>query len=87
MKTSRGPKQRPFFKVADYFGDALAQAEPSDIGPAPQTSAATRQIERDTDKPERRTKPVKHETAHREEIDEIDDNEPDVRAAPYKDED
>jgi hypothetical protein len=88
MKTARGPKQRPFFKVVRYFGNGLAQAEPIEIGATPpQTSAAVRQIERDTDKAERRTKPVKHETAHQEEIDEIDDSEPDVRAAPYKDED
>jgi hypothetical protein len=44
MPTSRGPKQRPFFKIVGYFGNGAAQAVELEPTPQPPT-AATHQID------------------------------------------
>jgi hypothetical protein len=76
MKTVKGSKQRPFFRVVGYFGNGSAQTEPTEIAlTPPQTSTIARQIDRDSKpvhKPTRGTGSPPWEG--------LSDDEPDVTA-------
>jgi hypothetical protein len=82
MPTAKGPKQRPFYKVAGYFGNGSAQLEREPIEQIEEHNASKAEQQHES-KPTpaevKRTGPPPWE--------DTSDAEPDVSAAPYVDED